>query len=233
MATEEEEKGRNKFIWIVVILVIIGFYFVNYFNDTKNTVDYVIDESDFVNAQLLIENISESDLSLYEINGLILMREEEKLARDVYLVLYDKWNLKIFYNIANSEQTHTDSIKFLLDRYEIKDPVVIDDIGVFTSDELSNLYGDLIEKGSQSLLDALIVGATVEDLDINDLDNLLNTDNEDIKITYKNLQKGSRNHLRAYVRQIIRNGGSYSPVYISQENYESIISSSQERGAIF
>lgn len=49
------------------------------------------------------------------------MREEEKLARDVYLTFGEKWGLTLFTNIAKSEQTHTDAVKTLLDRYEIKD----------------------------------------------------------------------------------------------------------------
>ena len=42
---------------------------------------------------------------------LTYMREEEKVARDVYLYLNEKWNVRIFKNIAASEQTHMDAIK--------------------------------------------------------------------------------------------------------------------------
>ena len=58
-------------------------------------------------------------------------------------------------------------------------------------------------------MDALIVGATVEDLDIKDLIDLLNkTDNPDIILVYNNLNKGSRNHLRAFIAQIESLGAS-------------------------
>jgi hypothetical protein len=155
------------------------------------------------------------------------------LARDVYLTLADTWNIQIFSNIANSEQTHTDAIKTLLTRYNISDPVTDDSVGVFTNPELAKLYTDLVDQGSKSLLSALKIGATIEDLDINDLDKaLLETTKEDIKIVYQNLQKGSRNHLRAFVRQIEKNGGDYFPQYISNDSYEKIISSTQEKGRI-
>jgi hypothetical protein len=82
-------------------------------------------------------------------------------------------------------------------------------------------------------LDALIVGATIEDLDIYDLNEFLEeTDNSDIIKVYSNLQKGSRNHLRAFIDQIERNRGSYSPQYISQEEFNSIISTEQEKGQV-
>jgi len=200
-------------------------------SQNKNQSDYVVDEGDYVNARNLIANIERRDLSEVEKEGLIQMRQEEKLARDVYNFLYKRWEQNIFANIAKSEQTHTDSIKVLLDNYGIADPSSDDTLGVFTSAEIQNLYKELVTKGSNSLLDALTIGATVEDLDIKDLEDFIAaTDNEDIKIVYQNLMKGSRNHLRAFVRQIERAGGSYSPQYISQEEYQSIIDSEQEKG---
>lgn len=195
--------------------------------------DYVIDDSDFVDGTKLISEISEADLSEEEIAGLILMREEEKLARDVYLTLGGIWETPLFTNIASSEQTHTDAVKVLLDRYDIEDPVQNDTIGVFVSPELAKLYTDLIEQGSKSLLDALIVGATVEDLDIKDLNELLDqTDNADIIATYNNLNKGSRNHLRAYMRQIEKNNGVYEAQFISDAEFNDIISAEQEKGRV-
>lgn len=223
--------NKSILIGAIVLVLILGIIWYIGIQTTNDSSDYVVDEGDFVNGQELIQNIEPSSLSEDEISGLILMREEEKLARDVYLTLYDKWNLRIFNNIANSEQTHTDAVKVLLDRYDLEDPVKDDAVGVFTSLDLKTLYDELVSRGSASLLDALVVGATIEDLDIKDLNELLTqTDNEDIILTYNNLNRGSRNHLRAYVQQIESNGGSYSPQYISQSEYNSIISSDQERG---
>lgn len=71
-------------------------------------------------------------LSADEEAGLLYMREEEKLARDVYLTTYNLWRLQIFDNIAASEETHTEAVKLLLDRYNLADPVGSNGIGVFT-----------------------------------------------------------------------------------------------------
>ena len=202
-----------------------------YLPTKEAVVDYSVDSSDMVNGQALISEIKKSNLSEKEITGLIQMREEEKLARDVYTTLGDMWGMKIFSNISASEQTHTDAIKTLLLRYDIKDPVLNDTIGVFSSKSMQALYDSLVQKGKTSLLEALIVGATVEDLDIKDLETLKKeTVKEDILVTYNNLQKGSRNHLRAFVKNIQANGGTYTPQYISIGDYNSIISAEQERG---
>ena len=144
-----------------------------------------------------VETSSEGDiLSDAEIAGLKLMREEEKLARDAYMALHDEWNVPIFNNIANSEQTHTDAVKTLLDTYGIEDPVSTDDRGIFTDQKLQTLYDDLVNQGGASLLEALIVGATIEDLDLKDLNELIaQTENQDILLVYNNLRKGSRNHI--------------------------------------
>lgn len=156
-----------------------------------------------VNHQQEISMYAVEELSPEEIDGLILMREEEKLARDVYLELYDIWGQQIFLNIANSESTHTNAVKLLLDKYNLTDPVTGDTRGVFTNQDLNELYASLVETGSTSLLDSLIVGATVEDLDIYDLQRLNEiSDNQDITAVYDNLEKGSRNHLRSFTKVI-------------------------------
>jgi hypothetical protein len=178
-----------------------------------------------------ISDIPKSDLSEEEKAGLILMREEEKLARDVYVTLGEKWNLPMFSNIPRAEQMHSDAVKILLDRYGLEDPIKDDATGIFTSTELSELYKNLVAKGNSSLMDALVVGATVEDLDINDLNELISkTDNEDVKVIYEFLNRGSRNHIRAFTRQISNRGGAYTPQYISSSEYENILSSPHERG---
>ena len=106
------------------------------------------------------------ELTEEEINGLIFMREEEKLAHDVYIALYQTWGLSIFQNIANSEQTHTDTVKVLLDAYGIADPSANTAPGEFVNPELQALYTQLVAQGSQSLTDALKVGAAIEEIDI-------------------------------------------------------------------
>jgi len=86
---------------------------------------------------------------------------------------------------------------------------------------------------SESLSEALITGATVEDLDIYDLEELLDSaDNEDIRIVYQNLMKGSRNHLRSFAAQIAREGSTYKATYLTQEVVDEIVSSPREQGVI-
>ncbi|MCK5040195.1 MAG: DUF2202 domain-containing protein [Candidatus Aenigmarchaeota archaeon] len=227
--------SKKQFIYFAIILLflVVSSGCTNTPENQTSSNEYVIDQSDFVKGNELIQDIPGSQLSDEEIAGLILMREEEKLARDVYNKLGEKWGTNIFTNIAKSEQTHTDAVKVLLNRYNIEDPVKDDSIGVFNSLQLDELYQTLVKQGSLSLLDAFVVGAIIEDLDIKDLNELsAKTDNADIITTYNNLNKGSRNHLRAYIRQIENNGGSYSPKYISQAEFDNIISTEQEKGQV-
>jgi hypothetical protein len=157
-----------------------------------------------------------SGLSQEEYDGLLLMREEEKLARDVYMELSDIWGVRVFSNIARSEQTHMDAVLTVMETYHMDDPIQDDSRGIFTNPELADLYEQLIEKGSNSLTDAFTVGAIIEDLDIKDLRVLLSeTENEDIIRVYKNLEKGSENHMRAFIRQLEKNGSSYKAQFIT------------------
>lgn len=186
---------------------------------------------DYVSVRPQVENLATQALSDEEVSGLLFMREEEKLARDVYSVLHDQWELPIFSNIARSEQTHTEAVRGLIEKYDLDDPVTDDTIGVFVNPELQVLYQDLVAEGSKSLVDALKVGALIEDLDIKDLEEQMAlTDNDDIMLVYGNLQRGSRNHLRSFVSTLEKNGASYEPQYISEDEYEEIIGSDRETG---
>jgi len=223
---------HKRFIVLWVSLFVLGIIWgCDSIEKPNDTSDYTMESDSNLDINNSINAIAISELSESEKQWLILMREEEKLARDVYKTLWEKWWSKIFNNIAQSEQTHTNAIKVLLDRYMIADPVVDDTIWNYTSSEIKKLYDDLVNQWNQSLKDALIVWATIEDLDIKDLNKLIQeTDNEDIKMVYQNLNNGSHNHLRSFVRNIINNGDSYSPKYISQVEYDQIISSQQGKG---
>ncbi|MBS3806158.1 MAG: DUF2202 domain-containing protein [Bacteroidales bacterium] len=165
-----------------------------------------------------------------EKEGLKLMREEEKLARDVYEQLSYQHDLPIFGNISNSEATHFEAVGKLLDYFAIEDPAM-EEAGSFNNSELQSLYDSLVTKGNESLIAALEVGATVEEIDILDLGSLIQeTGNEDIVMVYENLLRGSRNHLRAFNRLLERNGVDYSPAYLDEESFDAIVSSEMERG---
>ncbi|MCB0689967.1 MAG: DUF2202 domain-containing protein [Saprospiraceae bacterium] len=193
-------------------------------NGNSNTVDV---------CECLTNNFSIQDVNEAEKEALVFMREEEKLARDVYQYFYEKYNYRVFNNITRSETRHMETILCLVERYGLTDPVQNNDYGIFQNQELATLYQNLIEQGSQSLNDALAVGALIEDLDINDLMTLSesgNIDNEDILAVFGELTRGSRNHLRAFVKNLNQYGENYAPVYISQDYFAGIINSDRERG---
>ena len=143
-------------------------------------------------------------LSEKEASDLIFLREEEKLARDVYLAMFDLYEAQIFANISVSEQRHMDSVKGLIDKYDLEDPVVDGTPGVFTSLVLSEIYAQLIEKGSLSLKDALEVGVIIEEMDIHDIEveMLPDATQLDVKRVLANLLAGSYNHLDAFMKQL-------------------------------
>jgi hypothetical protein len=230
---------------LFVTTVMFGLlYFFNNDSDSDNPSQEIasyyesdletVDKHDHLLVDEYFESLPEEDLSQEEIDGLLLMREEEKLAHDIYTKLYEKWGQKIFNNISESEQTHTDMVAELLIKYDIEDPVKSNEVGVFENQDLAYLYNDLVDQGENSFIDALTVGATVEDLDISDLQVLMEqADNEDILTVYQNLTKGSRNHIRAFTRQLNRNGESYKAQYITEEEYDEIVGSPSENGVFY
>ena len=178
-------------------------------------------------AALPIEALSQD-----EMDGLFFMREEEKLAHDVYVALFGMWDRQVFDNISASELTHTEAVLVLLDKYELGDPAASSGAGEFVNTDLQALYAAFVETGEGSMLDALRVGAAIEEVDIIDLQNQLDTsvDNQDIELVYQNLMKGSRNHLRAFVRNLSQLGEIYTPQYMDSDVYDDIINDAIERG---
>jgi hypothetical protein len=180
------------------------------------------------NSVVTAGSVTRADLSIDEIADLLFMREEEKLARDVYLALFEQWGTPSFQNIATSEQAHMDALLSLINQYGLEDPAAGNSAGVFSDPDLQALYNQLIATGSQSLADALIVGAAVEEIDILDLQgSLAQTSNGDIVPVYQNLLAGSENHLRAFVSSWERQTGEvYQSQYLNQNEYTDIMGGS-------
>lgn len=165
-------------------------------------------------------------LSDQEKSDLFFLREEEKLARDVYIYSYNKYGQNIFNTISNSEQSHMNNALRLINKYGLTDPITDNSYGVFSNSELQTLYNELTAKSDISLNEALKVGANIEDLDINDIKIFKShTTNADLINAYDKLSCGSRNHMRSFVGQL----GTYTPAYISQTEYDAIINSSNEQ----
>lgn len=171
-------------------------------------------------------------LSENEKEDLVWMREEEKLARDVYLTLSETWGLKVFANIAASEQRHMDAVRTLINRYaEVDDPVIDDTVGAFSNQKLAELYIELVGSGDDSVEAALLVGAEIEDLDIADLIEALKaTDNADVQFVYENLLQGSANHYATFTRLLDAYGIPYGPQYFDVSEFETILSALPAKG---
>jgi hypothetical protein len=179
-----------------------------------------------------LTGIQTGELSEAETAALLYMREEEKLAGDIYSAFYANWGLRIFQNISQSEQTHTSAVKELLYRYNLVDPVV-NQAGVFSNPKLQDLYNELLAQGNQSLAEALKVGGAIEEMDILDLEErLAQIDNADIQQVFNNLKKGSLNHLQAFASTYTRETGQvYQPVYLSADAYQAIVGNLAANGS--
>jgi len=202
---------------IIVLAITITVSFISCSDDTN---DILIKTDDTVEVGSL--------LSQEEIDDLLFLREEEKLARDVYLFSFEMYGEALFNSISQSEQQHMDQILFLLNVYQLDDPASLER-GVFTNQALQDLYDGLTEQASISLIDALTVGATIEDVDIKDIEDFESRiENTNILDVYEMLKCGSRDHLRSYVGQLTLKDASYTPQFISYEEYTEIITSDFE-----
>lgn len=170
-------------------------------------------------------------LSDTEAANIQYMREEEKLARDVYLTLSEDWPIPIFVNIGESEQRHMDALKTLIERYGLTDPILNDTVGVFPTEYFTNLYDQFVDDGSGSLEEALAVGVSIESLDIEDLQNALDdTSMQAVKRVFENLLEGSNNHLAAF-QNALDTGIADCPVGTCQFDCDGCMTRQGRRGS--
>ena len=154
---------------------------------------------------------------------LIFMRQEEKMARDVYNEMYDLWGLRVFSNIAKAEEWHMEQMLQMLDKYGLEDPVPPSEYGVgeFKNEDLQERYNEFILEGSESPNAALSVGARIEELDIADLESAIDKTGEaTLDQAYGRLLRASENHLRAFARNL---GGNYNAQLLPQGEVNAIL----------
>lgn len=182
--------------------------------------------------QQTLQNMPIQALSQAEKDSLRYMREEEKLAHDVYAVLAKQWGnqTQVFDRIGASEARHISAVGRLLQRHNIADPMQNSVQGRFENAKLQKLYDELTARGKTSLVEAFKVGALIEEIDILDLQkDAAKTNQPDIKMVYGNLLRGSEKHLRAFVRNLSQQNVQYQPVHMQIGDYQSIVQASNTK----
>jgi hypothetical protein len=212
---------KKIFVLFIIAFAALSFAFLKQENNAlKSNRNIIPNDSFYCRAK----DFPKQEISSSEEKHLIYLREEEKMARDFYSVMNDKWGLRPFKNITRSEQRHMSAIKSMLDKYAITDPVKDNSTGIFTNTDIKILYDNFIKQGNKSEIDAFKSAAEIEEVDIIDLMSAIkDTDNDDLKLVYNNLLKASGNHLRAFVRNLDRRGINYSPIHLEKNIFEDII----------
>ncbi|WP_134200766.1 DUF2202 domain-containing protein [uncultured Algoriphagus sp.] len=169
-----------------------------------------------------------TSLSEAELSDLLFTREEEKLAHDVYTYAFEKYGVSIFQNISRSETQHINSVLQVMGAYQLSDPLDGSiSLGEFTNTSLQNLYSELTSKVDISLEEATKVGLLIEDMDILDLQlAIASTQKPELIQLYEKLKCGSENHMRAFYNQATTLGVTYNPSYITIEEFDRIVNSS-------
>lgn len=177
-----------------------------------------------------IDDIPKQDLSVHEAVSVLYIHDKELLSYRINYMMSEYWSLTNFgYRVA-SEENHLNLIHLLMERYKISDFVTHAENDRFL-DPLLNEHAVLLTVyGSQSLVDGLIAVASIEENTILEIELLMQhiTENEDIELVFKHLSLASRNHLRSFVNAMSILEHSYEPAYMSEQQFQSIISSPME-----
>ncbi len=164
----------------------------------------------------------ESNLTQEVVDSLAYMGNEERLAYDVYTVLYNYHNgrgteIKQLQNIPKAERSHVGIVQDIIQKYDINtknlsdvaNPVADKNVafedmptGKYDVTHVQELYDMLYDKGIASSRAALEVGCMVEVTDVDDLDKYIEqaeaSNATDIVDGFNILRDGSYNHYWAF-----------------------------------
>jgi hypothetical protein len=135
--------------------------------------------------------------------------DEERMAGELYLALGEKHAAQPFRNIPRAEARHRALLENLATRAGLPARPA-PERGHFATAVIQARYDTLLARGQVSLIEALKVGALVEEQDIADLRALAaTTDHPELKAAIAALERGSRHHLNAFVRNLRARGVEY------------------------
>lgn len=212
------------FILIAVILMIAGgfFYQREQLSESPNFSQAAFNPQTEVNTAALMAD---------EKQWLMFMREEEKLARDFYMEMYNAWGLSIFVGMSKEEKEHLNSLLEIFRMYFLPDPIGIDTPRSYANNYLANVHNSLYNQGIQSIKDGLKACALQEEINILDLDSAIkSTQKRNIQKVYSELQRDSFNHLRSFARCLETMGERYQAVKLPQQTVDAIILDVMDRG---
>ncbi len=186
----------------VLVLLSVGGYSVLNNNSDKDNAPVTTSNENTSNAVTADMKTAPTLAGKSTEEQLLYLIEEEKLAHDVYTVMYQKYGANVFGNILQSESTHQGKVLTLLQARDIADPRS-SEVGVFKNQGLQTLYKQLIEQGNKNATEAYKVGVIIEEKDIADISTQLSTaKDDDVIVALEALRSGSENHLRAFNRQL-------------------------------
>jgi hypothetical protein len=178
----------------------------------------------------MVFNFPSQELGQAEKEGLFQLLGQEKLLGDVYAKLYEKWQQPEFKSLPSGENRHAGGVLALLKKYQLTDPNADKAAGVFADATLMQQYQELVTKGSTSLVEAMTVLASLEEQDAVALEKAIAaTDNFDVQFVYRQLAKGSRNHLRDLVGLLRGKGATYQPVSYGATEFQQILDTPKEK----
>lgn len=222
-------KTISNFVLVITLSIFIFASCEAKSNDTNND---LMSDTELINAEnlmidqpLIAFTASQTDpgtVTETDVEHLLFMLEEEKLAHDAYVYFNEKYNRRVFQNISKSEAVHQKAIMYLIKLFGVEAPET-KPFGEFYNADLQALYTKLTTE-AKTLEDALKTGALIEEVDIIDLKKAISeTQNENIKRVFSNLLRASGYHLKAFVRNLSVRGIDYQPQLLSQEEFNAIL----------
>jgi hypothetical protein len=169
-------------------------------------------------------------LSVEAMEGLIFLRNGERLARDVARALMDYYGSHPFFGQSEAERSHGEAIGQLMTRYALYDSVSTQLPGEFSDPYWQSEYDFYLSQAELGYIDALLVSVEIQEAALVDLrywNSLSETDYVVVEVI-RALLLATRNHLRLLNNELESVGYEYTPMYLSGAAYADIVYSPLE-----
>lgn len=130
------------------------------------------------------------------------MREEERMARDLYTQLAKTSGSQIFTRIAASEQRHLDAVERLMTSQGMDADAAGSTVGTYAVPDLQKAYDGWLAEGRASDVAAYTVGTELEKQDIADLEALDPKPGTTAERVVEALLNASEHHLAAFTKAV-------------------------------
>jgi len=162
---------------------------------------------------------------------LFKLYQEEKMSYELMGEFYNNWQLEVFNSVKERDEKHVWCMDKVIMKYGYENNNSAAG-NLFNDKKIQAFYDEMSVKGSISDLSALEAAAYIKERSIYELRERIVTQSDPyiVKVIFL-MEQASQKQFRALVESIKLSGSDYTPVYLTEDEYNNIVAPVNSRNA--